>query len=423
MQLAMQKYLNADKLVFTTPWNQENVNVFILLDYADKEKIVSQTIAKWPPHETVSLYIGTKDVDDEGIGPHLIKVTRGGSLLQWFLEEGADYGILLFSEGDIELLADHLRPFLECVLPDGRRKMFRFYDPISFYYFIPSLTKEELRLFMGPACGVACTRHVCANKGNSLFVGHGVPLEMYAPPTKRPPWFISEASFAALEIPLEYSLTLALTGFFYNTQRVTAKRMGKESVTNFARKIIEQNREFGLSKQRSLKRYLTLVSYLGIGYQHDPQFQHIAKAVQEAQSPEDALQALSIGVDEFRAKTRGRDDEYYHAALQRVLNISYDAWNKPDNETEVAAMLATLYPERYEYAGEKAILDLVKIAKQEVQIWDLPMRPGISILAGLMFFLGVDCLTDPLQPWIAKTLYTNIHPTRKVRDFFDMGRR
>ena len=85
-----------------------------------------------------------------------------------------------------------------------------------------------------------------------------------------------------------------------------------------------------------------------------------------------------------------------------------------------------IQPERLYFYGQ-AILDMVKIAKQDVELWDSPLRPGIvtgsSILAGLMFFLGVDCLTDPLQPWIAKTLYTNIHPTRKVRDFFDMGRR
>ena len=168
-------------------WKMENVNVYLLLDCAHEDGVVISAIKKLPPLATSSLYIGTKDEDDEDIGPHLVKVIRNGSLMQWFLDEGAGYGIILFSEGDIELLADHLRPFLECVWPDDRRKMFRFYDPKTFYYFYPSLTPEEQKTFLGPICGVACPRPICTAEGNSLFAEYRGAFELYSPPRKKLP--------------------------------------------------------------------------------------------------------------------------------------------------------------------------------------------------------------------------------------------
>ena len=419
----MQAFLSPDKLFFMTPWQRKNVNVFLLLDCADKAGIVAKAIHTWPHLEAVSLYMGTKDEDDADIGPHLVKVTRDSRLMQWFLKEGADAGIIVFSEGDTELLADHLRPYLECILPDDRSKMFRFYAPEAFYYFVPSLTPEELRLFMGPACGAACPRPICAEAGDSLFVEHPVTLEVYAPPKKRLPWFISEASYAGFIVPAEYSLALALTRFFFEEERSTAKRVGQEHVMRFARKIVEQNRVFGLKNQRKIMSYFHLVSKIGISYQHDPQFRRISEAMQAAQTPEDSLQALSTEVNEFRVKVRGDGDEWYHAALQRVMRISYADWYKPNFETEAAAMLTTLYPERAAYAGEQAILELVGMARQEAERWALPQRPGICMLSGLMFFLGVGCVADPLYPWVSKKLHEKISPDRKTRDLFDLGKR
>ena len=89
--------------------------MFLLLDCADAEGVVARAINTWPLLEAASLYKGTKDEDDADIGPQLVKVSRDSLLMQWFLEERADAGIILFSEGGTELLADHLRPYLECI--------------------------------------------------------------------------------------------------------------------------------------------------------------------------------------------------------------------------------------------------------------------------------------------------------------------
>jgi len=183
----MQEFLNTDKLFSMTSWKKKAAHVFLLLDCADEEGIVTAAINRWPQREVIPLHRWTKEAENADIGPHLVQVTRDSQLMQWFLKEGgAEYGIILFSQASTEALADHLQPFLESILPDGRQKMFRFYDPVTLYYFLPSLTPEELHSFMGPACGIACTRPVCTDKGDSLFVEHPTAL-VELPPLNRTP--------------------------------------------------------------------------------------------------------------------------------------------------------------------------------------------------------------------------------------------
>jgi len=419
----MKGFLNPDKLFAMTPWKRKDVNVFLLLDCADEDGRVIQALGKWPRHEVIPLFIGTKDEENANIGPHLVKVDRGSLLLQWFLAEGAEYGIIFLSEAPSEVLGAHLQPFLESILPDDRRRMFRFYDPVSFYYFIPSLTPEELSLFMGPACGVACTRPICAEEGDSLFVEHSVPLELYVPPDKKIPWFVSEASYVAFTIPSEYSLVIILTNFFYDRYRIVAKLMGRRNVTYFTQWIVNKNRDVRLNTLNNLKIYLTNIVMLGVGYQQDPQFRHISGVIQNGETPEEFLQILTNETDKFSNTAIGDSGSFYYMALYRVLKTSYDTWYRLNFETEIASMLMELYPERAEYAGRQAVIDLVRIARKEIEKWALPPRPGVSLLAGLMFFLGVNCVIDPLHFWISKKLHEDISPFRKARDLFDLCQR
>ena len=94
----MQEFLNTEKLFSMTPWKQKGVNVFLLLECADEDSPVIQALVKWPRHETIPLFVGTKDEENADIGPHLVRVDRDSQLLQWFLEEGAEHGIIFFSD-------------------------------------------------------------------------------------------------------------------------------------------------------------------------------------------------------------------------------------------------------------------------------------------------------------------------------------
>lgn len=419
----MNKFHEMHLLPTMLPWKKEDANIFLLLDYAMEEGMVAEAVKRSPQLEVAALYWGTKDEEDSDIGPHLVKASRNSQLLQWFLEEGAEAGIMLFSEGDIELLADHLRPYLECIWPDDRRKMFRFYDPNTFYYFYPSLTRDERELFMGPICGVACTRPACAEEGGSLFVERHAAIELYTPTKKKQPWFISDMTYEAFEIPAGFVLADMLTEYFGECYPQASRYISRENIFRFAQKVVEQNRNIGLTAFNNLKVYMAQVAELGVGYMEDPQFWRINQAIGSTDSSYAILQALVAGTDEFRHAVWGDSGGPYYSALRRFLHTSYVDWTEPNSISEVTTLLNFLYPERVKYIGPQAIIGLGRMAKKEVEKWGLPPRPGIAFFMGLMLFLGAGCAEDSFYPWISGALTKNSPADMKIQAIFSAAKR
>jgi len=407
-----------------TPWKQRSANVFLLLDCADEKGVVTVAINKWPQREVIPLYQQTKDDENADIGPHLVQVTRDSQLMQWFLKEGgAEYGIILFSQASAEVLAAHLQPFVECIWPDDRRKMFRFYTPEAFYYFIPSLTPDELRLFLGPACGAACTRPVCTEEGDSLFVEHSIALELYAPPKEGMPWFFSEESFEALEIPSEHSLAIIWANLFNERYHRISRLVGRENIRHLAKEVVIQNRDIRISLRDNIELYMAHVAVLGIGWQQDPLYQRIVQSVASKQHCYEKLMTLTKETNEFKSTVFGERGLLYYSALQRALHISYDRLSIPNFPSEVVSLLASLCPERAEYCGLEALNHIVRHARAMVQNFNLPPRPGIAICSALQFMLGIHCYHDPLQPWIRAVLEKYDTPEKRAYSLFDTAQR
>ena len=415
----MQKFLNTNSLFSITPWQQHEVNIFLLLDCADEAGIVNKAIAQWTCLDSISLYIGTKDEEDADIGPHLFKITNDSLLMKWFLEEGADYGIILFSECDTALVAAHLRPYLECVWPDGRQKMFRFYSPTSLCYFIPSLTPEELGLFMGPICGIACTRPICAEEGDSLFVNRPDGLKKYEPPKKNLPWFLSDKSMEALEIPSEYALANILTNSFSKTYHAIYRRAGKENIRRLAKEVVIQNRDMRFSHRANIETYMAQVAILGIGWRHDPLFRRITQAVECERHSSTKLLALIEGANEFKKLVYGTGSLLYYEALRRIMNSPYSHWKIPNSNAELITMLALFYPERAEYCGMTVMEEIVNNARIKAQEFNLPTRPGIAICSTLQFMLGINCYDDPLYPWLRVAIETSTDQCKRAFALFE----
>ena len=63
--------------------------------------------------------------------PFLVRLREGSPFLtRWRMEGlGQHWGIFFRSDGDQEALRKHFRKKLLVFLPDGRRVLFRFYDP------------------------------------------------------------------------------------------------------------------------------------------------------------------------------------------------------------------------------------------------------------------------------------------------------
>jgi hypothetical protein len=79
------------------------------------------------------------------VAPWLVRIDDGDPLIPTWQQhgQGQSWGIMLCSTREIEGLREHLRTFLQAMLPDGMMALFRFYDPRVFNTYIRAATPDE----------------------------------------------------------------------------------------------------------------------------------------------------------------------------------------------------------------------------------------------------------------------------------------
>jgi len=124
-------------------------SVWAVLDLARDRRIHAALLES--RLEFLCLYSGRLPRELELAAPHIVELPRGHRLLDRLLGEGwgDSWGIFARIE-DPTLLRRHLRKFLKVRDEDGRRLLFRYYDPRVLRRYLPTCTADELRQFFGP---------------------------------------------------------------------------------------------------------------------------------------------------------------------------------------------------------------------------------------------------------------------------------
>lgn len=117
--------------------------LFAVLDAAQDPAILA--LLKLHDSPFVSLYAGTSARTMAAEAPYLVALEGQQALLKALLEEGAGHhwGFFFSGKGSLEEWRAHWRQFLLAKLPDGRKLLFRFYDPRVLWPFLESSTQEE----------------------------------------------------------------------------------------------------------------------------------------------------------------------------------------------------------------------------------------------------------------------------------------
>ena len=84
--------------------------------------------------DAVCLFAGKLDPSLAAVSPYLVRLREGAPFLARWRGEGLGqaWGILFRSDSDMETLRRFFRQHLDAEMPDGRRVLFRFYDPRVF---------------------------------------------------------------------------------------------------------------------------------------------------------------------------------------------------------------------------------------------------------------------------------------------------
>jgi hypothetical protein len=99
----------------------------------------------------VSLYRGEAETNYRNIAPYLAQISIHE--FEWILTElwPNHWGYFVIARSDLSTLRTHFRRYLTVKLPDGKKVLFRFYDPRVLKTFLASSQPQEIRDFFGPA--------------------------------------------------------------------------------------------------------------------------------------------------------------------------------------------------------------------------------------------------------------------------------
>lgn len=118
-------------------------NVYSVIDGA----VLPALLGKLEEHEGEStcLFRGELPFDLAEAAPYLVKLKKDDAFTLWLLKESLESTCCIFAHSDKKFikLRKHFRSFMKIEGPDGKRLLFRFYDPCVLRAFLPVCTPEN----------------------------------------------------------------------------------------------------------------------------------------------------------------------------------------------------------------------------------------------------------------------------------------
>ncbi|KHT00177.1 DUF4123 domain-containing protein [Pectobacterium brasiliense] len=120
---------------------------YAVIDGSIEEGLLDFLAEHDPPH--CCLYAEPLQQELVPLAPYLVEVTHEVS--SWLVNKTSPWGIYLFTSVSMKDLRQHLRKYLQVLLPsEDKPVFFRFYDPRNIWDLCHVLSEWELHCFMGP---------------------------------------------------------------------------------------------------------------------------------------------------------------------------------------------------------------------------------------------------------------------------------
>jgi hypothetical protein len=204
---------------------------------------------------------------------------------------------------------------------------------------------------------------------------------------------------------------------------------GEASIRRLTQEGIGQAERYGLTSQREVCLYISLMIMLGSGFDADPQLPWAAPILKDksATPPGATATALYTKAMSYLDGVEGENGERLERVLRTMFRYPlYDAWQPStgDFEKTVVALLLRTWPEKCEGMDENAMHGLVESGLQAARRYNIKSQRGIAVYIGLMLLLGSSFDSDPQFPWAQSILNEASRPgeSERVKKLYERAR-
>jgi hypothetical protein len=131
-------------------WAKSKTAVYAVLNAAAEASLLPRLQSSGLEHEC--LFPGEIDSELAACAPFLVTLDRDHELTGWLLAEGwgKSWGVFLRSSAPQPEVLQHLRRLLKVKTEEGKKLVFRFYDPRVLQVLLPTCNDEQLTEAFGP---------------------------------------------------------------------------------------------------------------------------------------------------------------------------------------------------------------------------------------------------------------------------------
>ena len=193
----------------------------------------------------------------------------------------------------------------------------------------------------------------------------------------------------------------------------------ESGVREVVRLGITRAENYGLTNRGPVRFYVEMMFMFGSDFDTDFQMPW-AQGVLNNEAIADQTQRADILHDkmaEYLEQVYGPDDKYSLDALSRLNKARTEDYNltKQDFDRQIVAVLRQIYPQKCDYLGEELLGTLIQHGKNLARSHSITSVNGAALMTALTLALGHGFATDPLFPWISKTLEDGLIPDPNER--------
>lgn len=193
--------------------------------------------------------------------------------------------------------------------------------------------------------------------------------------------------------------------------------LGEEGARKVIRHSMARGATHGLTTERDLRLYLSLMCMLGSSFDSDPQMPWAAARLNEAPGRVDAARMERLyekAMEYLDHVARDYQDILGGLANTRLMAALEETRHEPDGLLEPMSLdefwermlrrATRAFPARCAFVGDAALRAVIQQGMGAAKRFGLTTARSVAVYLALVFVLGIGFANDPLVPWAGPIL-------------------